>query len=62
MAVNESFKSAQVWVDDKILLKKISKKKGISEVALMHLAIDWLRRKYRLKDIDLNGNTNERTN
>ena len=62
MPLNESFKPVQVWVDDKILLKKISKKKGISEVVLMHNAIDWLRRKYRLKDIDLKGDMNERAN
>lgn len=62
MAVNESFKPIQVWISDKELLERVHKKTGINRATLMHLAIDWLRRKYRLKDIDLKGDTNERAN
>lgn len=50
MAQNESFKPVQVWLYDKELLERVHKKTGVNRAMLMHLAIDWLRRKYRLKD------------
>ena len=58
---NLKYKPLQIWKEDKELLDKVVKKTRLDIVDLMHDAIQWLKKKHRIKE-DEQGVASERTN
>lgn len=57
---NSRYKPLQIRVEDKQDLDKVAKKSRLSAVDLLHDAIQWLKKKHRIKE-DEQGVVSERT-
>ena len=58
---NSRYKPLQIRAEDKEVLDKVAKKSRLSVVDLLHDAVQWLKKKHRIKE-DEQGVVNERTN
>ena len=47
---NSRYKPLQIRTEDKEVLDKVAKKSRLSAVDLLHDAIQWLKKKHRIKD------------
>lgn len=57
---NSRYKPLQIRVEDKQDLDKVAKKSRLSVVDLLHDAVQWLKKKHRIKE-DEQGVASERT-
>lgn len=57
---NSRYKPLQIRAEDKEVLDKVAKKSRLSVVDLLHDAIQWLKKKHRIKE-DEQGVVSERT-
>lgn len=57
---NSRYKPLQIRAEDKEMLDKVAKKSRLSVVDLLHDAIQWLKKKHRIKE-DEQGVVSERT-
>lgn len=57
---NSRYKPLQIRAEDKEVLDKVAKKSRLSVVDLLHDAVQWLKKKHRIKE-DEQGVVSERT-